>query len=240
MRGTLTLKYALPMSATSPNFDDWRELTAIEIEDIACLMQGFDPRAIADVVVSDPYDPASPYGDSPDTSWEVRMLISAVLTYDLASAPANITAPTGATKVVRTSLILWLRSFGKYDFLADGLSSPVNTHGKAKQPPQSRTDKTSQELPSTPVESQPGTPSFSMTRAAMIAQHQASWPSIEADIKDAASNGLSQAKAGAREWNESVALDWARAKNKLVNASTNTVLVNSMHNIVGRKHSIDD
>lgn len=228
------------MTGITPNFDDWSELTAIEIEDIACLMQGFDPRAIADVVARDPYDPASPYGDSPDTSWEVRMLISAVLTQDLASAPANITAPTGATKVVRTSLIPWLRPFGKYNFLADGLSSPVSTHGKAKQPPQSRPAKTSQEVSSTPAGSQPGTPSFSMTRAAMIAQHQATWPSIAADIKEAASNGLSQAKAGARDWNEPVALDWARAKNKLVNASNTTGLVNLMHNIVGRKHSIDD
>jgi hypothetical protein len=116
------------MSGTSPNFDDWRKLTAIEIEDIACLMQGFDPRAIADVVVRDPYDPASPYGVSPDTSWEVRMLISAVLTHDLTSAPANIAAPTGTTKVVRTSLIPWLRTFGEYGFLADGLSSPASKH----------------------------------------------------------------------------------------------------------------
>jgi hypothetical protein len=116
------------MSGTSPNFDDWRKLTAIEIEDIACLMQGFDPRAIADVVVRDPDDPASPYGVSPDTSWEVRMLISAVLTDDLTSAPANVIAPTGTTKVVRTSLIAWLRPFGQYDFLVDGLSSPASKH----------------------------------------------------------------------------------------------------------------
>lgn len=116
------------MSGISPNFEDWQKLTAIEIGDIACLMQGFDPRAIADVVVRDPNDPASPYGVTPDTSWEVRMLISAVLTLDLTSAPANITAPTDATKVVRTSLIPWLRPFGKYDFLADGLSSPTSKH----------------------------------------------------------------------------------------------------------------
>jgi hypothetical protein len=116
------------MSGTSPNFEDWRKLTAIEIEDIACLMQGFDPRAIADVVVRDPDDPSSPYGVSPDTSWEVRMLISAVLTHDLTSAPANIAAPTGTTKVVRTSLIPWLRTFGEYGFLADGLSSPASKH----------------------------------------------------------------------------------------------------------------
>lgn len=228
------------MSDITPNFDDWRELSAIEIEDIACLMQGFDPRAIADVAVRDPADPASPYGVSPDTSWEVRMLISAVLTHDLASAPTNITAPTGATKVMRISLITWLRPFGRYDFLADGLSSPVSTPEKAKQFPQSRLVKTSRGVPSTPTESQPGSPSFSMKKAAMIAQHQASWPSIAADIKEAASNGLSRAKAGARDWNESAALDWARAKNKLVNASTTTVLVNSMNNLVGSKHSIDD
>jgi hypothetical protein len=228
------------MSGTSPNFEDWRELTAIEIKNIACLMQGFDPRAIADVAVRDPDDPTSPYGVSPDTSWEVGLLISAVLTHDLMSVPGDITNPTGDTRIVRTSLISWLRPLGRYDFLADGLSLPVSTHQQTKQVPQSRPAKTSRGVASTPTDSQPDRPSFSMTRAAMIARHQASWPTIAADMKEAASNGLSQAKAGARDWIESIALDWARSKGKLVVPTNSNTLASSMQNLVGRKHSIDD
>lgn len=116
------------MLGTLPNFDEWRELTAIEIEDIACLMQGYDPRAIADVVVRDPANPTRPDGVSPDTSWEVRILVSAVITDHLTSSPAGTTSPSRTTKVLLTSLIPWLRTFKKYDFLADGLSSPATQH----------------------------------------------------------------------------------------------------------------
>jgi hypothetical protein len=227
------------MSGTSPNFKDWRKLTAIEIEDIACLMQGFDPRALADVVVRDPDDPASPYGVSPDTSWEVRMLISAVLTHDLTSAPTNITAPTGTTKVVRTSLIPWLRTFGEYGFLADGLSSPTSTLADAKLATTSRPAKNSQGLASNPTRPQPGTPTLFMTRFAMIQQHQREWPTIDADIRGACDNGLNVAKAGARGWFEAEAVAWARSKGKLIVPPNSTPLAVSMNSIVGRKHMLD-
>jgi hypothetical protein len=58
-------------------------------------------------------------------------------------------------------------------------------------------------------------PVFSMPRAALIAAHEHHWPTIRRDLQDASANGLKAAKAGAREWYEQVALEWARAKGKL-------------------------
>ena len=59
-------------------------------------------------------------------------------------------------------------------------------------------------------------PKFSMTRAALVAQHRHEWPTIEADIKDASKNGLSAARVDARGWDEDLAVDWARSKDKLI------------------------
>lgn len=168
-----------------------------------------------------------------------RMLISAVLTHDLTSAPAGITVPTDDTKVVRTSLIPWLRPFGKYNFLADGLSLPASTHTEANQATTSRPAKTLQWVASTPAESPPGTPMLSMTKFAMIQQHRHEWPTIEADIRGASENDLSIAMAGKRGWDETKAMAWARSKGKLVVPPNSTSLESSMNKIVGRKHMLD-
>lgn len=53
-----------------------------------------------------------------------------------------------------------------------------------------------------------------MSRKGLVAAHKSRWPTIEADLKDAASNGLAEAKAGKRGWIESKCLEWARAKGK--------------------------
>lgn len=58
-------------------------------------------------------------------------------------------------------------------------------------------------------------PTFSMTRAAMIEQHKHEWPTIETDMKAAKRNGLHAAMAGARGWHERLAMEWARANNRL-------------------------
>lgn len=62
----------------------------------------------------------------------------------------------------------------------------------------------------------PKQPQFSMTRAALVQAHRHEWPTIDADLKDASKNGLSKAKAAVRDWNEALALEWARAHAKLV------------------------
>lgn len=54
-----------------------------------------------------------------------------------------------------------------------------------------------------------------MSRAGLVKAHIHHWPTIEADLKDAARNGLSVTKAGERSWSENKALEWARAKGKL-------------------------
>ena len=86
------------------------------------------------------------------------------------------------------------------------------------------------------------TPKFSMTKAALIDSHEHEWPTIRRDMADAKTNGLAAAMAGARGWNESVALAWAKAKNKLKSvAKPADVLTQAMHSMVslpGRKHTL--
>lgn len=75
-------------------------------------------------------------------------------------------------------------------------------------------------------------PVFSMTKAAMIEQHKHEWPSIEGDIRDAANNKLATAKAGPRGWNESAAMAWAKANNKLKStANPAGSLAQAMHSL---------
>lgn len=85
----------------------------------------------------------------------------------------------------------------------------------------------------------PTAPVFSMTKAAMIAQHKRKWPTIERDMSDAKRNGLHIAKAGSRGWWEAKALDWARANNKLLDADRPAaglaLAINSMANLPGKK-----
>lgn len=85
-------------------------------------------------------------------------------------------------------------------------------------------------------------PIFSMTQAAIIEAHAHEWPSIRADIKGAAANGLALAKAGVRGWYEDIAMDWARAKGKLIDTGKPDGLLaqamNSMASVPGRKHTL--
>lgn len=112
------------MSGISPNYADWRQLSALPIWKIASLIQGFDPRAVeaGEVAVQDPFEPTSACGVSPDFSWEIEVLVTAVQTADLVSVPANITRPNKNTKITKVSLILWLRANG-YGDLANGLDA---------------------------------------------------------------------------------------------------------------------
>lgn len=85
---------------------------------------------------------------------------------------------------------------------------------------------------------------FTMKKAAMIAQHKHEWPTIEQDIKDAGRNGLNNAKAGQREWKEAKAMEWARAKGKLISIDKPTdVWAGAMGKMVSlsssRKHTCE-
>lgn len=86
-------------------------------------------------------------------------------------------------------------------------------------------------------------PIFTMKKSAMVKQHKHEWQSIERDMQDANRNGLDAAKAGAREWDEVKALEWARAKGKLTNidkpAQSLSGAMNSMASLAtSRKHTL--
>lgn len=87
-------------------------------------------------------------------------------------------------------------------------------------------------------------PLFTMKKAAMIDQHKHEWPTIEQDIKDAGRNGLNKAKADQREWKEAEAMEWARAKGKLISIDKPTDgLAGAMGKMaslpVSRKHTCE-
>lgn len=93
-----------------------------------------------------------------------------------------------------------------------------------------------------PAPEKAGSPTYSMTKSAMLATHKHHWPTIEADMKHATKNGLATAKAGARDWKEPLALEWARANAKLVadgtSASNLSTGMNSMAALSGRQHRL--
>jgi hypothetical protein len=56
---------------------------------------------------------------------------------------------------------------------------------------------------------------FPFSKSALLLKYETIWPTIERDISDASKNGLDAAKAGRRKWNGQIALNWARANNKI-------------------------
>jgi len=82
-------------------------------------------------------------------------------------------------------------------------------------------------------------PAYGMCRGALIQAHESKWPTIRRDLQDAAKNGLSRARAGARGWHEANALAWARSRGKLKDtakpADALTQGINIMASLPGRK-----
>ncbi|QBK03455.1 hypothetical protein DW355_00520 [Hylemonella gracilis] len=75
-----------------------------------------------------------------------------------------------------------------------------------------------------------------LKRAALVQQHQRAWPTIEADLRHANENGLSEC-AKAEEfgyWLEEPALEWARTHGKLTVSATATTALPSIVHRMGR------
>jgi hypothetical protein len=105
----------------------------------------------------------------------------------------------------------------------DATSAPVAKPAPAqpnteKAEPEAETEP--QVVPVVQAAAHPATalPETPMSRAGLIKAHEHHWPTIKADLGDAARNGLSVAKAGKRGWVESKALEWARAKGNLTDS----------------------
>lgn len=204
------------------------------------MMRGYEPRVLSDVLVSSG-DPLDHHGVPLDYSDEERMLTSAVSVGELTACPPESNSPNGSTEIVVVSLIPWLRRRGYID-LAKGLSLPtLNPEITAQMSAQKQT--LSEKLQSeNSLEDRifaSKAPEFSLTKSAMIEHHKHEWPSIERDLKGASENGLFKAKAGERDWVESTAMEWARAKNKLIKPAKSNALESGINNMISRPTSSD-
>lgn len=122
-------------SNASPNFDYWQKIAVLKASELAALMQGFDPRAMGDVVVCDPLDPSNPYGVSPDLISDIRMINSAASGGLIRSSDASIEDLDSAdTKIVTDSLGDWLAEVGHAN-LACALGLNYTTINPAPYPP---------------------------------------------------------------------------------------------------------
>ncbi|OGB54332.1 MAG: hypothetical protein A2503_01260 [Burkholderiales bacterium RIFOXYD12_FULL_59_19] len=96
------------------------------------------------------------------------------------------------------------------------LMEEVAAHEKTPLAPANQGNR---EVPA-PANSASSAPAVPFTKAALISAHAHEWPTLKRDIADAAQNGLATAaKAGARGWSETEALNWARARGKLISAA---------------------
>lgn len=77
-------------------------------------------------------------------------------------------------------------------------------------------------------------------RCMLVMKYRNSWPTIETDLKDAATNGLSAAaKAGSRGWREADAVAWAKANNRFLEAPEVGTLGAVMANgLTARRHKL--
>ena len=101
----------------NPVFEDWRQYSALQILEIASMMQGIEPRVLSDFVDSN--------GDGLDLSEEIRMLSDAVLTGDLTGYSTTGSSASSEIKIAVAGLIPWLRTRG-YKELASGLEPPTD------------------------------------------------------------------------------------------------------------------
>lgn len=131
--------------------------------------------------------------------------------------------------------------------VAQTLPEPVEWNGHVYQPGPEPTPEEVEEsyrmiqVMQNPEDYAQPIPEAPFTRGALIEAYSREWPTIERDIRDAAANGLAiAAKAGARGWNVSKALAWARSRNKLSNfAKPADPLTQAMSHLTGRKHRIE-
>ena len=101
------------MSGTLPAYGYWRHLAALRVEDIACLLAGFDPRARTDVVDRD--------GRPRDLDDEIMLITSAVRAGELQLGPSEpVSSLSPASFVLRRSLVPWLRA-NHHESVAAGL-----------------------------------------------------------------------------------------------------------------------
>ena len=107
------------MSGTSPDFKYWSTRPTLRVWFVAAMMQGVDPRAMADVTDVN--------GDAIDISDDIDLLISACLVGDITAYPVPGQHPDKQTALSKASLEKWLRTHG-YVNLADELdTSSTNT-----------------------------------------------------------------------------------------------------------------
>jgi hypothetical protein len=106
------------MPGTRANFDDWRKLAVIEAWELAVLMHGFDPRALADIAVRNPDDPHDTYGVALDYMFELRQINGAAVAEQIQAAtqPIDLTSPH--TQIIVSSLGDWLATIGHADLAA--------------------------------------------------------------------------------------------------------------------------
>ncbi|MDM0043749.1 hypothetical protein QTH91_04575 [Variovorax dokdonensis] len=70
-----------------------------------------------------------------------------------------------------------------------------------------------------------------ISRKRLVELHKDRWSTIESDLSHAATNGLSAAKAGARNWHEDQAVTWARERGKYKESCTLVGLPTRKHRI---------
>lgn len=87
--------------------------------------------------------------------------------------------------------------------------------------------KTSPSAPRDTTAPAANSPMFSMPRSVLIERHEAAWPTIRADLGEASKTGLAVAKFGARGWDQEKALEWARAKGKLLESDAAVPFTNA-------------
>lgn len=105
------------MSGKTTNFEDWRLRSHLKIWELASIIHGFDPRALADVTVNNS-------GDSLDLSFEIYVLTSAVNIGDLVPLPGQGSIDKN-TQVSLPSAIDWLRARG-HKRIARQLSTTIH------------------------------------------------------------------------------------------------------------------
>ena len=180
------------MGYFDPNYKYWGKFDTLTIWQASVLMHGVEPQT-SHSYVEQPDDLADPYGEPGELSTEQALLRSAIAAGILSPCGPVAQPITTQTEIRTSQLIPWLREKG-YKELADGLSGGFSARTQL------------------------------IKRSALIKKYgerrnageEGNWPTVEADLGHAQTNGLRDAAKSDKQgyWHEEAAIAWARANGR--------------------------
>lgn len=217
------------LSSSTADFRHWATMDYWSFDEALALLMGKDPQIMTKEAMRKEIEPEfsllllSP-SSHPKSNFVRR--------YEALRTVAERAGDMKPAQLLPLNVLLWAHRSGAIAPPAE-LVQAVSDRLQRSQPKPVQSAPVAPSEPakaSAPVVLPPPATSTQLKRFALIQKHERAWPSIEADLRHANENGLSESAKANRHgfWLEEPALQWARQNGKLFESrSPSSNLVNS-------------